>query len=1236
MKYGDLIQFDPIETVIQIRDSDEQNTAKHLVDTYVVSEEMAERLAAVVFPQLQFDQPADNRGILVVGNYGTGKSHLMSVISAVAQHADLAARLNNPQAAQSAAAIAGRFKVVRTEIGSTTMSLRDILAAELEERLAGMGVNYSFPPTDRITNNKGAFEEMMAAFQERYPDHGLLLVVDELLDYLRTRKDQDLILDLNFLREVGEVCKDLRFRFVAGLQEMLFDNPRFAYVAETVRRVKDRFEQVLIARKDVKYVVAERLLRKSADQQVKIRERLSRFAKFYGGLNERMDEFVRLFPVHPDYIDTFERISAVEKREILKTLSLAMKQLINRDVPESEPGLIAYDSYWKTLKENPSFRAVPEIRDVIDCSQVLESRIQYAFTRPAYKPMALRVIHGLSVHRLSVGDIYALLGATPEELRDGLCLFDPTVADLGGDPADDLLSQVETVLREIHKTVSGQFISANPDNRQYYLDLKKTDDYDALIEKRAESLGEEQLDRYYFEALKRALECTDQELFTGYRIWAHELEWRERKAARQGYLFFGAPNERSTAVPPRDFYLYFLQPHNPPNFKEEKKADEIFFRLAADDSFRKSLNLYAAALDLASTGSGQARITYEAKSGVHLRSLVNWLQEHMATAFQVTYQGKTKPMIEWIKGKVSAVGGARANVRDLVNAVGSVCLAPHFEDIAGEYPTFSVLITSANRAQAAQDALRWIKGATKAQQGAAVLDALELLDGDRLDPTRSRYAGYITGIFKKKGQGQVLNRQELIQDVLGVEYFAPERFRLEPEWAVVLLAALVYRGDVVLAVPGKKFDAGSLDQLLTTPVEELVNFKHVEQPKDWNLPALKAIFELMRLAPGQAIQITQGRDEPVQQLQTAVAETVGKIVVAQQQLQSGFPFWGVNLLAETQQSEYRERLDKAKSFLESLQAYSTPGKLKNFRYDEAEIKAQRSSLETLSEAAVFQALVTELGALAGYLSQAELALPAEHPWTTSVQEARAETLAQIGSPAKRNTPAFRQQAAQKLTELKKEYVSAYILLHSKARLGVSEDKRKASLLRDDRLESLRKLATIDLMPASQLADFQNRLAGLRSCLALTEQEMQASPICPHCGFKPAVENVTASAAVLLSSLDQELDRMLSGWTASLLENLSDPTTQGNLQLLKAKPRQQVDAFLKAKKLPDDLGQPFIQAVQEALSGLVKVVVKTEDLRAALVNGGSPATPVELKKRFDDYLNDLARGKDPGKVRIVLE
>ncbi len=1242
MKYGDLIQFEPIESVIQLRDADEATAARQLVETYVISGEMAEKLVGLVIPQLQFERPTDNKGLLVVGNYGTGKSHFMSVISGLAENTDLAASLNNADVADAAGKIGGRFKVIRTEIGATTMSLRDILVAELEEHLAAMGVSYSFPSADQVSNNKRSFEEMMTAFHQEFPDHGLLLVVDELLDYLRARKDQELILDLNFLREIGEVCKDLRFRFMAGVQEAIFDSPRFSFVADSIRRVKDRFEQVLIARKDVKFVVAERLLKKTGEQQARIRQYLTPFSKFYGNMNERIDEFVRLFPVHPDYIDTFERVTAVEKREVLKTLSLSMKKMLNQDIPDDCPGLIAYDTYWTNLRENPSFRAVPDIRAVIDCSQVLESRIQQAFTRPAYKPMAMQLIHALSVHRLTTGDIYATLGATARELRDGLCLYQPGIEGLGGDPADNLLTQVETVLREIHRTVNGQFISSNLDNRQFYLDLKKTDDFDALIERRAESLDASQLDRYYYEALKRVMECTDQTYVTGYKIWQHELEWLERKAARQGYLFFGAPNERSTAVPPRDFYLYFIQPFDAPHFKDEKNSDELFLRLTnTGDEFRTALRNYAAALDLASTSSGHAKSTYESKSSHFLRELVQWLQKHMADAFKVTYQGRTRSLIEWAKGKsireLSGIGShERINFRDLVNIIAGVCLGAHFRDRAPEYPFFSVLITGSNRDQAAQDALRAIAGQNRTKQATAVLDALELLDGERFDPDNSKYAKHILALLKQKGHGQVVNRSELIHDDKGVEYMDKDRQRLEPEWVAVVLAALVYSGDLVLAIPGKKFDAIGLPQLAGFGVGELTQFKHIEQPKDWNLPALKALFELLGLTPGLAQLVTQSKEEPVQQLQKVISELVEKLVLLQQSLQSGLIFWGRNLLAEEETQKLRTRLDETKTFLESLQAYTSPGKLKNFRYDAQEVASHRDGLNSLAEIESLQELVADLGTTASFLSTAEQVLPAEHEWVGKTKEARDEVLAQLGDPAKRGVATFRQQTQRKLADLKTAYLQTYLGLHTKARLGVNEDKHKIELMSDERLKLLQKLSTIELMPRQHLTDFQNRLARLKSCFALIEQEMDAAPVCPHCGFKPSVEPATTPAGTVLNGLDDELDKLVADWTQTLLTNLEDPTTKGNLDLLRPEPKKLVNGFIDKRVLPDELDQDFIDALGEVLSELQKVPVKTANLRAALLSGGSPATPVEMKKRFEDYLDKLTRGKDSDKVRIVLE
>ena len=481
----------------------------------------------------------------------------------------------------------------------------------------------------------------------------------------------------------------------------------------------------------------------------------------------------------------------------------------------------------------------------------------------------------------------------------------------------------------------------------------------------------------------------------------------------------------------------------------------------------------------------------------------------------------------------------------------------------------------------------------------------------------------------------MVNRSELIQEDKGVEYMDKDRQRLEPEWVAVVLAALVYSGDLVLSIPGKKFDATGLPQLAGTSVDELAEFKHIERPKDWNLPGLKALFELLGLTPGLAQLVTQNEEDPVRQLQKAISESVEKLVLLQQSLQSGLIFWARNLLAEEETQKLRTRLDETKTFLETLQVYTSPGRLKNFRYDAQEVTSHREGLDSLAEIESLQGLVADLGTTASFLSTAEAVLPEKHEWVNKTKEARDEALAQLGDPAQRGA-AFRQQAQRKLADLKGEYLQIYLGLHAKARLGVNDDKRKIELMNDERLKVLQKLSTIELMPRQHLTDFQDRLAGLESCFILTEQEMDTAPVCPHCGFKPSAEPAPDPVETVLDDLDDELDNLVANWTQTLLTNLEDPTTKANLDLLQPEPKKLVNGFIDKRVLPDELDQDFIHALGEMLSGLQKVPVKTANLRAALLSGGSPATPAEMKKRFEDYLDKLTRGKDSDKVRIVLE
>lgn len=1241
MRYGDLIQFEPIESVIQLLDANRPEEAKKLVSTYVISEDMAERINKQILPQLSFDEAVDHKGVLVVGNYGTGKSHLMSVLSLVAEDAAYVPLIRHPKVAVAAGAIAGKFKVHRIEI-SSQMSLRDIITQELEVFLQKHGVNYAFPPVGKVVNNKSAFEEMMAAFTEVYPNHGVLLVVDEFLDYLRSRKDLDLVSDLSFLREIGEVTKHLRFRFVAGVQEAIFDSSRFQHVADSLRRVKDRFAQVILARQDVSFVVAERLLKKSADQQDKIRNYLAPFAKFYGAMNERMDDYVKLFPVHPEYIGTFERLIFSEKRGALVTLRDQIQAILDEEVPSDRPGLIGYDKFWDTVASNSVLRSDPNIGPVLKVSEVLSERVERAFTRPPYKAMALRIIKGLSVQRLTTGgDIYVPIGPTAEELRDTLCLYQPGIEDMGGDPADDLLTAVQTTLRETLKTVNGQFISKAPDTEQYYLDLRKDIDYDAQIEKRAEALSDDVLDRAYYGAIKQLMECTDVGAYvTGHQIWQWHIEWQDRRVDRQGYLFFGAPNDRPTAQPERDFYLFFIQPFDPPRFRDESKTDEVFFRLKGlDEEIKRHLSFYAAAQALASTASGGAKSIYVDKANNALREMSKWLQEKQMTAFEVTYQGRTKTLQDWAKGvslrdKAHLGADERINFRDVVNVVSGLALNPQFAEDSPQYPTFRTLLTESNRKQMVGNALKALSSNIRTKDGVAVLDALEMMEGDRIEPARSRYAQEVLARLKTKGSGQVLNRAELLSGAAETEYFAPTRFRLESDLLVTVLGSLVYSGDLVLAITGDKIDSGKIGLFNEHSLDELKQFKHVEAPKEINVAVLRSLFELLGLSPGLAQQATQGLDEPVKQLLEAVSGLVRRVLTASTDMSGRLSFWGQPLLREEELRDWQSRLEALKSFAETLSPYNTVGKLKNLRLGSDDIEGQKKNLEVLGTVERLLSLVGELGSTASYLSQAELVLNTDDSWSKQAQSARKELLDKLVLDQGGQHLA---QYRQTLARLKKDYTTTYIAQHSKARLGVTEDVNKTALRRDARLVAVRVLAGISLMPTSQLTAFEDKLDKLKSCASLVDSELSISPSCPHCSFRPANEQGDLlPAASVLKQLDEDLDQLLESWQQTLLDNLEDPTIQANFELLKPSARDLIKAFTTSKQLSNPVVRDFISAVQEALSGLEKIGVSGDDIKKALLQGGSPARPDELRKRFEAFLNDCCKGKDAEKLRFVVE
>jgi hypothetical protein len=396
---------------------------------------------------------------------------------------------------------------------------------------------------------------------------------------------------------------------------------------------------------------------------------------------------------------------------------------------------------------------------------------------------------------------------------------------------------------------------------------------------------------------------------------------------------------------------------------------------------------------------------------------------------------------------------------------------------------------------------------------------------------------------------------------------------------------------------------------------------------------LRSLFELLGLSPAWRNWPRKARTEPVKQLLEAVSQAGRRVLTAGTDLQGKLTFWGKPLLTDDEIRDWRTRLEALKTFTEGLTPYNTVGKLKNLRIGSDDIDAQKKNLEVLAAVEKLLELVTELGSTAAYLSQAEMVLSSDHAWVKQAQSPQGHPGQARFRPQRaacRRIPADAGPAQEGLPHR----------LHRPAQQGAPGRGRgqdQVCLRKDSRLVAMRALAGIALMPTSQLTTFDDKLDKLKSCASLVESELSASPYCPHCSFRPANEQGDfLPAANVLKQLDEELDRLLDGWQQTLLDNLDDPIIQANLDLLKASARELIKKFVASKKLADPVTPDFVSAVQEALSGLEKIASAATTSRQRLLQGGSPATPDDLRKRFETFLNERCKGKDASKLRFVVE
>lgn len=1228
MKYSELISFKPIESTIQLLETADKKVARDMVQTYVMSDTMTENLKATVIDQLQMEEVIDNKAVMIVGNYGTGKSHLMSVIASIATDDENLEYVQNKKFGEDMKIVAGKFKVLRLKVDGLTMPLREVILAEIEDDFTNRGIDYTVPNLDNVRDNARLIKEVMQAFQSKYPNKGYLIVIDELLSYLTSRDERQIVLDLAFLQSMAEMCSKSKIRLICGVQEKVFDNPRFSFVSDTLKKVGDRFTQIIITKEATAYVVSERILKKTSEQKAMIREHLEKFSGLYAGMSSKMEDFVDLFPIHPSYIDVFNKIYVIENRHILKNISMTIKDVFNNMVPEDAPGIISFDNYWPAIKSNGLLKSDVTISRVVSASGQLEEIINRSFTKAAYKPMAIQIIYALSVHRLTTNGLDVQFGLTAENLKDDLCLY----LTMPEQDADFLLGAVNATLKEIMKTVSGQFIIHNDSNNQYYIDVDKVVDYDERIKQRASVLADSELNRYFYMVVYGCLEWEARQYVNGFNIYQYDLNWDSHNIFREGYLFMGLPGERSTAQPEREFYIHIMPPFGDVSDEVNNLDDEVYFYFRGNDEFKDNLQLFAAANAQADISEGKDKDAYLGKAAMLKKKLIKYLSENKNTCFNVTYKCHMRQLIEVLKGKYNR----DMTFKDTIDMASSICLDEYFGTIYPEYPIMKTKITRKNRADNARAGFDHFAG-RKTQQSTAMLQSFGILDGDKIRPEGSKYASYYIDMVKKLQPQGVINYTDIFEEEISFDgdvYFRDKKFKIHYLFTPIIFLSLVYAGYAVITLKdGSTLTASNLDKVPKMSVFELYEFKYLSRPAQISMAEMKKLFEILDINPA-LLDNPNDREKGVQELLKKALEMSNNAVLAERKLNDGFELWGEPLANQQQVNMMKKACAVVKDEFSNYQAkYNTPAKLNNFSLSYEQVEELGKTIDLLKRIPEYMTFKTDCADIVSYISSIEF-IDLGASMKSEIEAGKAEFREVRDSIMDRTAgDVAAQKVVAKLDKIKSKYIDIYYEEHKKKRLGIDDAKRRGKIQEGQALSNLRKLRGIQILSGAKLTELEQDMAGLKVCYSLSPTDLKTSPICPHCRF--SLEDRAKNVFGQMDNLEIRIDDMVAEWTKMLLDTLSDPIILDQKKFLKDSEAKAIDDFVASRQLPKKVDDFFVKSINSLLDGFEPVVIQMEDLMQKLEEM-PPMDEASFEAKIKDIVKSYTKGKDASKLRIVVK
>ena len=1216
MRYNDLIQFDPIVEVVKLHLLEEEANRKRLVRTFVYSDAYISQKPKGnilrICDNLDYSNPEEHFGIQIVGSYGTGKSHLMSLVSIVAEDENYLQYVGNDIAKQAMEKIAGRYNVIRFELGATE-SLWKLVCYQIDKYLQAHGVNYSIMNDNTPDMYIDKLQRMMAAYEAVVPDKGLLIIIDEMLAYLRGRSDgADLNQDLQVLQALGQMCDGSKFRIIFGVQELIYSDNAFQFASDMLNKVSDRYLDITITKQDVQFVVQNRLLKKDEHQKQAIREHLRPYTKYFSDLAAQFETYVSLFPVSPMYIENFQQIRiGKSQREILKTLSNRFDAIKDDELPNNNPGLICYDEYWNDMKNIASLQSNADVRCVKEVMENIDQKIDSNFTggRAAKKPLAHRIANACAIKILQA-ELNVANGATAENLVDDLCYLDPFATD-----RDMLRDIIDTTANNIVKFTMGQFFDKS-ENGEYHLCTEGGINYEQQVKDFAGQMPNGTKDQYFYQYLAEMLPIEIEPYKTGFKIYSYELPWISHKVTRKGYIFMGCKNERSTTQPERNFYLYFL-----PLFAEDSvgdEADSVYVRLnKLNADIKEKICLWAASRALENSVTSNQKENYKQLGKRYFKELRDDFNEEFWKVGEMVYQGESHPL---------SSGGTGASKLEEVCRLASIRLEENFNEQAPDYPKFELLqqpMASKNREAMVKGALQKIVNFNIQHQTAeAVLAGLGLINDNQLSTATSMYARSVAKMIEEKG-GQVLNRDELLYQYWTDDYRSKD-FDIEDDLEFVVLAAMVAQGEIEIVLPqGKTINAGNINEVIGFTSAAFHNFNHVRQPKGANMAAIKEIF---RSVVGVDLSGQMEHDPSVfSRLLTAAKEMAGRAAKTGHSVREGIYLSGTEIISPSKGGEMARSFEVLKGYCDKVCNFNTVAKMKNQPYTLEDLQKVTKFIPDLERTEQMLEVIDQLREKTRYLDQAK-----QYVTDDQLMKDIEQAIESVGKINNFGNKPERDRCEQALQTQCEAYAAWYLKEYLRCHINENKHLEKQKLLQSETNWVCQVVSDADILPNAPYMEWKREMNMLR--LADSHVNKERILESPYHNFNP--QEYKGIAMKDVTELKKALDCIYSGYDTALHQMIDDPGIQKNLDALDANERTVLLQYKEEKiELDQQYAVPIINAIAKLHKGITKITLKAEDMPKIFTH---PMSKDEALAALGNYIEQQLHGQDRSNVRIIFK